>query len=63
VTATASLAIALQRGSLVVVSVVGSLFPAVTVVLARWFLKERIGGLQAAGIALALVAIAMIVAG
>jgi drug/metabolite transporter (DMT)-like permease len=63
VTATASLAIALQRGSLVVVSVVGSLFPAVTVVLARWFLKERIGGLQAVGIALALVAIVMIVAG
>ena len=63
VTATASLAIALQRGSLVVVSVVGSLFPAVTVLLARWFLKERIGGLQAVGIGLALVAIAMIVAG
>ena len=63
VTATASLSIALQRGSLVVVSVVGSLFPAVTVVLARWFLKERIGGLQALGIGLALVAIAMIVAG
>ena len=62
-TATASLSIALQRGSLVVVSVVGSLFPAVTVVLARWFLKERIGGFQALGIALALAAIAMIVAG
>jgi drug/metabolite transporter (DMT)-like permease len=63
VTATASLAIALQRGSLVVVSVVGSLFPAVTVLLARWFLQERIGPLQAVGIALALVAIGMIVAG
>jgi drug/metabolite transporter (DMT)-like permease len=61
--ATASLSIALQRGSLVAVSVLGSLFPAVTVVLARWILHERMVPAQAVGIALALVAIAMIVAG
>ena len=45
------------------VSVLGSLFPAVTVVLARTFLRERIGPLQAVGIVLALVAVALIVAG
>ena len=61
--ATATISIALQRGSLVLVSVLGSLFPAVTVVLARTFLRERIGPLQAVGIVLALVAVALIVAG
>jgi drug/metabolite transporter (DMT)-like permease len=61
--ATATISIALQRGSLVLVSVLGSLFPAVTVVLARTFLRERIGPLQAVGIALALIAVALIVAG
>jgi drug/metabolite transporter (DMT)-like permease len=61
--ATATISIALQRGSLVLVSVLGSLFPAVTVVLARTFLHERIGPLQAVGIALALAAIVLIVAG
>ncbi|MGH2673117.1 MAG: EamA family transporter [Actinomycetota bacterium] len=63
VAATTSLALALQRGSLVLVSVVGSLFPAVTVVLARFVLEERIARVQAVGLALALAAVAMIVAG
>lgn len=61
--ATTSLALALQRGSLVLVSVLGSLFPAVTVLLARVVLDERIGRAQAAGLACALAAVAMIVAG
>jgi drug/metabolite transporter (DMT)-like permease len=61
--ATASIAIALQRGPLVVVSVLASLFPAVTVILARFVLTERIGRAQAVGLALAIAAIAMIVAG
>jgi drug/metabolite transporter (DMT)-like permease len=61
--ATASLALALQRGSLVLVSVLGSLFPAATVVLARVVLRERIGRVQGLGLMLALVAVAMIVGG
>jgi drug/metabolite transporter (DMT)-like permease len=61
--ATMSLALALQRGSLVLVSVLGSLFPAVTVVLARFVLRERIGRAQAVGLGLALAAVAMIVGG
>jgi drug/metabolite transporter (DMT)-like permease len=61
--ATVSLALALQRGSLVLVSVLGSMFPAVTVVLARFILRERIGRAQAVGLGLALAAVAMIVGG
>jgi drug/metabolite transporter (DMT)-like permease len=61
--ATASIALALQRGSLVLVSVLGSLFPAATVVLARVVLDERIGRAQAVGLACALAAVAMIVGG
>lgn len=61
--ATTSLALALQRGSLVLVSVLGSLFPAVTVLLARVVLDERIGRVQAVGLACALAAVAMIVGG
>jgi drug/metabolite transporter (DMT)-like permease len=61
--ATMSVALALQRGSLVLVSVLASLFPAVTVLLARVVLEERIGRLRALGLALALAAVAMIVAG
>ena len=53
----------LMGTSLVLVSVLGSLFPAVTVVLARFVLDERIGRVQAAGLVLALAAVAMIVAG
>lgn len=61
--ATMSLALALQRGSLVLVSVLGSMFPAITVLLARVVLRERIGRAQAIGLGLALVAVGMIVAG
>jgi drug/metabolite transporter (DMT)-like permease len=61
--ATASVAVALQRGPLVLVAVLASLFPAVTVILARFVLTERIGRAQAVGLALALAAIAMIIGG
>ncbi|MGH2634656.1 MAG: EamA family transporter [Actinomycetota bacterium] len=61
--ATMSLALALQRGSLVVVSVLGSLFPVVTVVLARLVLAEPIARAQQVGLAFALVAVVLIVGG
>jgi drug/metabolite transporter (DMT)-like permease len=61
--ATMSVALALQRGSLVLVSVLASLFPAVTVVLARVVLDERIGRVRGFGLVLAGVAVVMMVAG
>jgi drug/metabolite transporter (DMT)-like permease len=55
--ATMSIALALQRGSLVLVSVLGALFPAVTVVLARLFLAERMSRVQLVGLTCAIVAV------
>ena len=52
--------LATQRGLLTVVAVLTSLYPAVTVALARWLLSERIGRRQGAGLALAGVAVALI---
>jgi drug/metabolite transporter (DMT)-like permease len=51
---------ALSRGRLDVAAVLSSLYPASTVILARVILKERIGRVQAVGIALALASVAMI---
>ncbi len=51
---------AATRGRLDVAAVLSSLYPASTLVLARVFLKEKIAGLQAAGIGLALAAVALI---
>jgi drug/metabolite transporter (DMT)-like permease len=61
--ATMCVALALQRGSLVLVSVLASLFPAVTVLLARVALDERIGRRRAFGLVLAAAAVVMMVAG
>jgi drug/metabolite transporter (DMT)-like permease len=61
--ATMSIALALQRGSLVVVSVLGALFPAVTVVLARAFLAERMARLQLAGLVAAIAAVILMASG
>jgi EamA domain-containing membrane protein RarD len=47
----------------VLVSVLASLFPAVTVLLARVVLEERIGRVRGFGLALAAVAVVMMVAG
>jgi drug/metabolite transporter (DMT)-like permease len=58
--ATASIAYALQRGPLVLIGVLGSLFPVVTVVLARMFLHESMSRRQAAGLACAVIAVALI---
>lgn len=51
---------ATRHGRLDVAAVLSSLYPATTVILARVYLKERIGKLQAAGIACALISVALI---
>jgi drug/metabolite transporter (DMT)-like permease len=61
--ATVCFQLAAQRGLLSVASVVASLYPAVTVVLAAAALRERIGRAQGAGLALAAAAVALIAAG
>jgi drug/metabolite transporter (DMT)-like permease len=49
-----------ETGLLSVVSVLASLYPVTTVVLARAVLGERLGGVQAAGVAIALTGVALI---
>jgi drug/metabolite transporter (DMT)-like permease len=58
--ATMSLLLALQRGSLVLISILGGLFPVVTVVLARAVLKEPMTRVQLAGLAAAVVAVVLL---
>jgi len=55
--------LAAEEGLLSVVSVLGSLYPAVTVLLARWVLDERLDRSQAAGVVLTLLGVAGIAAG
>ena len=61
--ATGLYGVALTKGALSVVSVVGSLYPVTTVVLARLVLGERVRRIQAVGIVLALTGVALIAAG
>ncbi len=61
--ATICIALALQRGSLVLVGVLGALFPAVTVLLARAFLAEQMGREQLVGLALAIAAVVLMASG
>jgi drug/metabolite transporter (DMT)-like permease len=56
-------ALATTEGLLSVVSVLGSLYPAVTVVLARFVLAERIARVQEVGVVLALAGVVAISAG
>jgi drug/metabolite transporter (DMT)-like permease len=63
VLANAFFALATQRGLLSVVSVVGSLYPAITVVLARFVLAERVSRSQQAGVVATLAGVAAISAG
>jgi drug/metabolite transporter (DMT)-like permease len=56
-------ALATQEGLLSVVSVLGSLYPAVTVVLARIVLAERVARIQEVGVVLALAGVVAISAG
>jgi drug/metabolite transporter (DMT)-like permease len=55
--------LASREGLLSLVSVLSSLYPATTVVLARLLLRERLRRLQLGGLALALVGVALIAAG
>jgi drug/metabolite transporter (DMT)-like permease len=52
--------LATVRGQLMIVSVLGSLYPAVTVFLAYRFLGERLGGAKQAGIAAILCGVAIL---
>jgi drug/metabolite transporter (DMT)-like permease len=56
-------ALATQEGLLSVVAVLGSLYPAVTVVLARVVLAERVARMQEVGVVLALAGVVAISAG
>lgn len=56
-------ALATTRGLLSLVAVAGSLYPAVTVLLARLFLAERLRGPQRAGLVIAIAGVAMIASG
>jgi drug/metabolite transporter (DMT)-like permease len=56
-------ALATREGLLSVVAVVGSLYPAVTVVLARFVLAERVSRLQQAGVGMTLAGVVAISAG
>jgi drug/metabolite transporter (DMT)-like permease len=58
--ASALVVLAVRRGLLSLVAPVASLYPASTVVLARFVLHERIGRQRAAGLALGLVGLALI---
>jgi len=55
--------LATTRGALSVVSVIGSMYPVITVLLARAVLKERLSRTQAAGVVLALAGVATVSAG
>lgn len=61
--ATVLFQLATQSGLLTVASVLTALYPATTVLLAAALLKERIAPRQAAGLALAAVAVALVAAG
>jgi drug/metabolite transporter (DMT)-like permease len=62
VAANALFALASREGLLAIVSVLGSLYPVPTVVLAHVVLRERISAVQRAGVAVALVGVAMVAA-
>ncbi|GAA4353622.1 DMT family transporter [Angustibacter luteus] len=56
-------ALATQRGLLSITAVVGSLYPVVTVLLARFVLHERLARIQQIGVGAALVGVALVALG
>ena len=63
IAATVLVLLALQRGPVAVASVVASLYPVTTVLLAGLVLRERLSRLQYAGVVCALVAVALVSTG
>ena len=63
VSANALFAVAAARGLVSLAAVLASLYPIVTIFLARWVLAERIGRPQQAGVAVALVGVVLITLG
>ena len=63
VAATVPLLLALQRGPVAIASVVASLYPVTTVLLAGFVLRERLSRLQYLGVGCALVAVALVSTG
>jgi uncharacterized membrane protein len=55
--------LATQRGLLTLVAVLGALYPATTLLLARAVLGERLAGMQRVGVGLAAVAVVLVTAG
>ena len=63
VAATVPLLLALQRGPVAIASVLASLYPVTTVLLAAFVLRERLSRLQYVGVACALVSVALVSSG
>lgn len=61
--ATACFGLAATRGALAIVAVLGAMYPVITAGLARLVLKERIRRIQLAGVACALLGVALVAAG
>ena len=63
VAAIVPLLLALQRGPVAIASVVASLYPVTTVLLAAFVLRERLSRLQYVGVVCALVSVALVSSG
>ena len=63
VAAVVPLLLALQRGPVAIASVVASLYPVTTVLLAGFVLRERLSRLQYVGVVCALVSVALVSTG